>query len=395
MWLALTVVLATGSDTRLLTRAELLTVKPVATCTTIPSQSFETSTLVPEQRLWFVTERCDGRVSGSLFTAGALWGSVDGPGLSQVEAVAFTDANGDGEPDVVVIASAPATGTSRAKQGVLLLLQQRQGNFAAAPELSARLSAALQPKVTARGVVQRLNFWMGHAAQAPALPPNVEVTCSETTVPLAISDDHRYGLWLDGDHPQDTPAVHALTDASQPQWLTARVQAVMNSRVRLACWEERSSMPHGGSVECFDPVVNLNEVVAAAQPPITFASFDASLASATDVAFDGAVLSLRRAPGKPPVELPLGALRCGAQTGEVLSFLGAIAGPKAISLFVQVNAPHDQSAELYRCDDPEALQAERECAEGGGTCIHDVFCVPTAAPQRRARVVTVPLAAPP
>jgi hypothetical protein len=113
-------------------------------------------------------------------------------------------------------------------------------------------------------------------------------------------------------------------------------------------------VPHGTGLICEDPVEEFNKLLTAVEPPVEFLPLGEPV---SDVEVDGQQVSLRDL--------------CGLQKVRVVA-VGRLG--KTVAIYT---VTEDADLRLRACT-PEEEDFERECYESGGTCVHDVLCVPQA-----------------
>jgi len=321
-------------------------------------QSFETRAMGPGP-VWFVPE-AGGMLTVSFFEGGTRVATfaIGTPG-DKVTAVAFDDLDHDGFAEALVMT------------GNAFFAFKRSSGFHRAKGIEARVRRELGDGATlpkARALFRR------PTGTRPGLPRGLEPACVVEELPVAVSSDGRAAVWL------GQPVVVRDLDTGQaPAWLTPRVQEALDQRLTPGCKLTQSDEPHGTGLDCMDPIDSLNLMFTASNPPIVFESLEAHLTT------EGVTRTTVKIP-QAKLELPIRALAC--DDGEQPHVLGVLLSPHHALV---VSEPADSGPyALYACTE-EGDENQASCEYGGGTCIHDVNCVPEPQPPQRMRVLTVPL----
>ncbi|MFT3839987.1 MAG: hypothetical protein QM723_23570 [Myxococcaceae bacterium] len=359
----LMLVLLAAPVTRPLTVDELRLAAPSQPCAPDPKQSFHTTALTPSPA-WVVTASCPYGLSVSLLKPGGEHLQSWTIGRGQLDAMAFDDLDHDGSAELILLGD-----------GGLSVLSRQGDGYAHARGIESRATRLLgdHPAIPALRELMRPD-----PRPKPKLPKGLTLDCAEAPLPFAVSDDHRYGAWLGS-----TIDIHDFQTGGRPGWLTPRLQAVLDQRLQPGCEETQHEGPHGSGLRCLEPVSELDALVAGVQPEVHFVEVGTALTQDGGLP-DGSVRVTRG--GRPPVEIAARALECGA--GEFPHVLGVLYGPGAAQVVFEARESGEHP--LYECT-PEEQETEQECFYSGGTCIHDVLCVPAPQAPPQVRMLTVPL----
>ena len=359
----LTLLLLAAPVTRPLTDAELGVASPSLDCPPDPKQSFQTTALEPSP-LWFVAARCSEMLTVALLKPGGeeLQSLTLGRGV--LDAVAFDDLDGDGSAEIILISG-----------GELNVLSRQGDRYDDAAGIEARCARVLGAHPT---IAKIRELYRPDPRPVPRLPKGVRSDCASGALPFAVSEDGRYGAWLGS-----TIDIHDFDSGQKPPWLSDRLQQVLDERLQPFCEETIRDGPHGTGLRCEEPVPDLQALVAGVQPPVQFVETLAALQQAPGSSPEATTVNRI---GKPALEIPVRALVCHPH--EFPHVLGVLYGPNTARIVYEPEDTGDHP--LYQCT-PEEQEQERQCYYSGGTCVHDVLCVPTAQPPPLVRMLTVPL----
>lgn len=268
-----------------------------------------------EQQVRVVTPAC------------VLLSHAEAPGYA-LDGLAFYDLDGDGRVEVTMLTHD-------------------------APERSR--VRILGPKGPA---LQRLQDWLNAMERLMTLPELRtltglmskgirRVTCRSSDLPFAVTDDSRLGAFFGA-----TP-VRRLTDGEVPTFVSGRLRSALEGAQGRGCSMTMDpDVPHGSGLVCGEPVDEFNKLLTAVEPPVEFRALGEPV---TDVEVNGQ-------------RVAIGGL-CGLADAKV-----AAVGRHGKTVSVYTVAA-DADLRLAACTREEEALAE-ECYASGGTCVHDVQCVP-------------------
>ncbi len=188
------------------------------------------------------------------------------------------------------------------------------------------------------------------------------VSCSQGSPPFAVTSDGTLGAFF------DSSPIRLLVDDSVPKFVGARLVNALGDAKRRGCeMTMNPDVPHGSGLVCGDPVAEFNKLLLALEPPVEFAMVG-------DLGTEVAVGS---------VKVSLQAL-CGARDEKVVAV-----GRQGKTMTVY-SVASQASLSFTECTADEQEAAD-ECARSGGTCIHDVLCVPQATQWPNGTVTRVTL----
>jgi hypothetical protein len=165
--------------------------------------------------------------------------------------------------------------------------------------------------------------------------------------PFAVSADGKLGAFF-GSAP-----LRALADGSEPKFVTPRLRAALQGAQSRGCeLTMDQSRPHGSGLACDNPVAEFNKLLTAVEPPVELGALGEPQANV--------------AVGGQPVRLQA---LCEAANEKV------VAVGRAGKVLTVYTVAADEGLQLAACTAEEEQQAE-ECYRSGGTCVHDVQCVP-------------------
>ncbi len=279
--------------------------------------------------------------------------SVDDPEAGQVESVSLFDLDDDHSPELVLLAA--AKGAADLRRLSIFPIRSDLTHFdSVINALGERQLTMARVKVLAKAVFRDL-------------PKAVTRKKCEYDVPLpfAFSGDGVWAAYLDPRRP-----LARFSDGAAPRFMNARLGEALAAATNRGCsMTLDTSVPHGSGLDCLQPVDEFNKVLAGVTPPVEFTALTPSDEGAT-VTVLGVALPVTLLCTREDQTV----VRVNRQ-GDQLTVLSVNAGART---------------SLYACTEAEEAAAQ-ECYASGGTCVHDVQCVPTPTTWPTATVTRVVL----